>query len=411
MSGVDPAVLDERTSDLSCTTEELEVRQRVRRVLAEHVRPYVLDADRTGAFPHSQYRALVDAGLGALPVAKSDGGNGCSTAAYAIAMEEITAVCGATSLVYMTQMHTAWPILRWGNQEQRDRFVPALCSGDIYGAIAISEPSGGSDVASLRTSARPDGDGYLINGAKTFITSGDVAGVIVVFATVDRSLGRRGVTAFLVEPERGGVTASRPMSKMGMHGSSTVELAFEDCRVPASAVLGEVGAGFPIAMSSVVKTRISAAGQGLGLATGALRAAVGWADERGLLDPRSPQGQPVQAELATLRAQVLAGRLLLLATARLVDTGDGSEVAEVSMAKLSLTELAVSVCDRVVDLMGGDGDRCGFEAERLLRDALVTRIYDGTNQIQQLLIARDTHTRTRAASSGSSTSGGREDRG
>jgi alkylation response protein AidB-like acyl-CoA dehydrogenase len=400
MSYVDPAALDERTSDLACTPEELDVRRRVRRVLEQHVRRRAADTDRTGAFPHEQYRVLVDAGLGALPVAKADGGNGCSTAAYAMAMEEITAVCGATSLVYMTQMHTAWPILRWGNASQRERFVPALCSGDIYGAIAISEPSGGSDVAALRTAARPVDGGYVINGAKTFITSGDVAGVIVVFATVDRSLARKGVTAFLVEPGRGGVTAGRPMSKMGMHGSSTVELAFDDCRVPNSAVLGEVGAGFPIAMSSVVKTRISAAGQGLGLASGALRAAVGWADEGGLLDPRSKHGQTVQSELATLRAQVLAGRLLLLQTARVVDAGDGSEVAEVSMAKLSLTELAVSVCDRVVELMGGDGDRRDLGAERMLRDALVTRIYDGTNQIQQLLIARDTHTRTRADSTG-----------
>lgn len=397
---IDPTVLDERTSDLTCTPEELDVRRRVRQVLAEHVLPHAAQIDRTGAFPHTQYRALVDAGVGALPVPKADGGNGCSTAAYALAMEEITAVCGATSLVYMTQMHTAWPILRWGNASQRERFVPPLCSGNIYGAIAISEPSGGSDVAALRTSARPDGDGFIINGAKTFITSGDVAGVIVVFATVDRSLGRKGVTAFLVQPSNGGVTAGRPMSKMGMHGSSTVELAFDNCRVQRSAVLGEVGAGFPIAMSSVVKTRISAAGQGLGLATGAMRAAVGWADERGLLDPRSKQGQTVQRELATLRSQVLAGRLLLLQTARVVDAGDGSEVAEVSMAKLSLTELAVSACDGVVDLMGGDGDRRDLGVERLLRDALVTRIYDGTNQIQQLLIARDTHNRTRAASSG-----------
>jgi alkylation response protein AidB-like acyl-CoA dehydrogenase len=400
VTGVDFAALDERTSDISCTADELEVRERIRRVLAEHVLPRAVETDRTGAFPHVQDRALVDAGLGALPVAKSDGGNGCSTAAYAIAMEEITAVCGATSLVYMTQMHTAWPILRWGSAAQRDRYVPRLCSGDIYGSIAISEPSGGSDVAALRTTARPDGDAYVINGAKTFITSGDVAGVIVVFASVDRSLGRQGVTAFLVEPAHGGMTAGRPMSKMGMHGSSTVELAFDECRVPRSAVLGEVGGGFPIAMSSVVKTRISAAGEGLGLATGALRVALRWAGERGLLDPRSRKGQLVQSELATLRSQVLAGRLLLLATARLVDTGDGTEVAEVSMAKLALTELAVSTCDRVVDLMGADGDQRGLVVERMLRDALVTRIYDGTNQIQQLLIARDTHMRTRSDANG-----------
>jgi alkylation response protein AidB-like acyl-CoA dehydrogenase len=385
--------LDEKAADLALQPDELALRDRVRDVISTDVAPLAAKTDLTGAFPHAQYRALVRAGLGALPIAASDGGLGASSAAYAIVMEEIAAACGSTSLVYMTQMHAAWPIVRWGTPEQRAKYVRPLCRGDIYGSIAISEPSGGSDVSALTTTARAVGDCFVLNGTKTFITSGDVAGVIVTFATTDRKAGRDGVVAFLVDPTQGGVTASKPFAKMGMHGSSTVELSFQNCRVPCSAVLGEVGAGFAIAMSSVVKTRLSAAAQGVGFAAAALRAGVAWATERGLLHPKHDAGQVISAELAFLRAKVLSARLLLIQTARVIDAGDGSEVAEVSTAKLLCTELAVEVADRVIELMGPYGDRRDEIPERLLRDALVTRIYDGTNEIQRMLIGRDTYLR------------------
>ncbi|ODQ94390.1 acyl-CoA dehydrogenase family protein [Mycolicibacterium holsaticum] len=389
----DAAALDEKAADLALRPEELTLRDKARDVIAADIAPYAAATDLTGEFPHKQYRALVDAGLGALPISKSDGGLGASSAAYAVVMEEIAAACGSTSLVYMTQMHAAWPIVRWGTPEQRAMYVHRLCVGDIYGSIAISEPSGGSDVSALTTTAQPLGDGFVLNGTKTFITSGDVAGVIVTFATVDRSAGRDGVVAFLIDPDNGGVDASTPFAKMGMHGSSTVELCFRDCEVPRSAVLGDIGKGFAVAMSSVVKTRLSAAAQGVGFAAAALRAGVEYAAERDLLHPKNDAGQFIQSELAFLRAKVLAARLLLIQTARVIDAGNGTEVAEVSAAKLLCTELAVEVADRVVELMGPDGDRREATIQRLLRDALVTRIYDGTNEIQRLLIARDTYSR------------------
>jgi alkylation response protein AidB-like acyl-CoA dehydrogenase len=387
--------LDEKAADLALLPAELVLRERVRDVIAAEIAPRASETDLAGGFPHAQYRALVRAGLGALPIAVSDGGSGASSAAYAVVMEEIAAACGSTSLVYMTQMHTAWPIVRWGTPEQRARYVRPLCTGELYGSIAISEPSGGSDVSALTATARRVGDGFVLNGTKTFITSGDRAGVIVTFATTDRRAGRDGVVALLVDPACGGVTASKPFAKMGMHGSSTVELSFQDCRVPHSAVLGEVGGGFAVAMSSVVKTRLSAAAQGVGFAAAALRTGIEWAAEQELLDPKRDAGQVIQSELAFLRAKVVSARLLLVQTARVIDTGDGSEVAEVSMAKLLCTELAVEVADRVIELMGPHGDRRGGIAQRLLRDALVTRIYDGTNEIQRLLIARDINSRGR----------------
>lgn len=397
-----PFALDEAVADLGLLPAEREVRTRVRRIAGECIAPQAADVDRTGAFPEEGYRALASAGLAGLLVAPEYGGTGHSTVAYAAAMEEIAAACGATSLVYMTQMHAAFPIEVFGTPEQKRRFLPRLCSGEIYGAIAITEPDGGSDVAALRTTARSTESGWHLSGNKTFITTGDRAGVVIVFATVDPGAGRNGITAFLVEPHRGGVTAGPPMHKLGMRGSSTVELAF-DVDLSEDAVLGRIGGGFEVAMRSVVKTRISAAAQGVGLARGALAAGLAWAVEHRLLDPRHLAGQAVQAELAQMRTEVAAGRSLLYRTAALVDSAAAARgsaaggaprlTAEVAQAKLYCTDLGVSVADRVVDLQGAAGDLPASAAERYLRDAKVTQIYDGTNQIQRVLIARDTAAR------------------
>jgi alkylation response protein AidB-like acyl-CoA dehydrogenase len=413
-------VLDEAVADSDLSAGDRSVRDRVREIVERDVAPQAAELDRTGAFPEAGYRALASAGLAGLLIAPEHGGSGQSTVAYAAAVEEIAAACGSTSLVYMTQMHAAFPIEAFGTAAQKRRHLPRLCSGEIYGSIAITEPDGGSDVAALRTSARPTADGWHLSGSKTFITTGDRAGVVVVFATVDASpsgsrrrsrgdtprppgAGRDGITAFLVEPPLGGVTAGPALSKLGMRGSSTVELSF-DVDLPADAVLGPLGGGFGVAMRSVVKTRISAAAQGLGLARGALNAGVVAARRAGLLDPSTLSGQAIQAELAQLRTEVAAGRTLLRRTAALVDAAAGDETgparltAEVAEAKLFCTDLGVSVADRVVDLLGPAGDVTaedapGSTAERCLRDAKVTQIYDGTNQIQRVLIARDTSAR------------------
>lgn len=398
--------LDEAVADSTLSSADRSVRDRVRQVVERHVAPAAAGIDRTGAFPEAGYRALASAGLAGLLVGPDHGGSGHSTVAYAAAMEEIAAACGSTSLVYMTQMHAAFPIEEFGTDDQQRRYLPGLCSGEIYGSIAITEPDGGSDVAGLRTTARPVAGGWHLSGAKTFITTGDRAGVVVVFATVDPPVGRDGITAFLVEPARGGVSAGPPLPKLGMRGSSTVELAF-DVDVPPDALLGRIGGGFEVAMRSVVKTRISAAAQGVGLARGAFAAGVAAARQAGLLDPGTLAAQAVQAELSQLRTEVAAGRTLLFRTAALVDASAASDggrarlTAEVAEAKLFCTDLGVSVADRVVDLLGPAGDLngddlAGAHAERCLRDAKVTQIYDGTNQIQRVLIARDTHTRLTA---------------
>lgn len=384
--------LDEIAADVHLTDAERELRERVREVVREEVAPRARELDRHGSFAHDGYQALARAGLGGLLFPSELCGAGASTVAYALAMEEIAAACGATSLVYMTQTHAAYPIAIAGGPELVQRWVPALCTGAAYGSLAITEPGAGSDVSSLRTTARRDGDEYVLDGSKTFITTGDRADVIVVFATTDRTAGRKAVTAFVVEGSAAGLTRGQPLEKMGMHGSTTAELFLDGVRVPATARLGDEGSGWSIVMRSVVKSRVSAAAQGVGLARGAYAQTLATLTAAGSLDPVAA------ARLAELRTRLVQGRLLLHATARAIDSApDATLTAEVAMMKLACTDLGMEVALACTDLLGDRGDLWDTGVERYVRDAKVTQIYDGTNEIQRLLIARDTARRIEAA--------------
>jgi alkylation response protein AidB-like acyl-CoA dehydrogenase len=293
-------------------------------------------------------------------------------------------------------MHVAHPIELQGRPDQRERWVPRLCSAEAVGAIALTEPDAGSDVASMRATARRDGDSYVINGSKTFISNGDVADVIVLFATVDSSRGKDGITAFLVETDGlAGFEVGKPMKKLGQNGAPTVALSFDDCRIPADALLGQEGQGYPLLLKSVLKSRISAAAQGVGFATGAFESTVAYCLDRDLLNSGGRAPQDLQFELASLRAEINAARSMLLRICDLVDDpqdpaeGAQDPTAEVSMAKLHCTALGVRVTARCMELLGEDGDRVDLGVERRLRDAKIAEIYDGTNQVQSMLIARD----------------------
>ncbi|MEZ7005919.1 acyl-CoA dehydrogenase family protein [Streptomyces sp. AD55] len=378
-------LLDEPAADAGLTAREREVRTVTREVVSREVAPRAagLDADR--AFAHDSVRALARAGLMGLVFPEHLGGTGDSKVAYAVAMEEITAGCAATSLVFMTQMHAAYPILLAGGDALARRYVPGLLDGSVYGSLAITEPDAGSDVASLRTTAEPTEDGYLLNGAKTFITTGDRAGVIICFATVDRSLGRRGVTAFVVDGGWDGVGHGRPFEKMGMHGSATAELFFDDVRVPAGHRLGEEGEGWSVVMKSVVTSRISAAAQGVGLARAAYARTL--AALTRLHGPRLPDEHTFA--LAGLRGRILQGRLLLHAVARQADTADDIPTGQIGMMKQTCTDLGFTAAVEATRILGPHGDLAALGVERCLRDAKVTQIYDGTNEIQRLLIGRE----------------------
>jgi alkylation response protein AidB-like acyl-CoA dehydrogenase len=371
------------------TGAEQELLRAIREVCATEVAPRAARVDADAVFPEESYQALARRGLAGLLVPEELGGTASSTVAYALAMEEITAACGSTSTVYMTQMHCAHPILLAGTQEQREAFVPGLARGELYGAIAITEPSAGSDASSLRTTARSVDGGYAIDGQKTFISTGDRAGVVLVFAAMrDRGAGREGVTAFLVEQGTPGLSAGPPMHKMGQKGASTVELFLEDCRVPEHRRLGPEGAGHEILIRAVIRSRISAAAQGVGFARAAFDAAARWAHDRGLLAASRRDAQDVQFSLAEMRARIDAARALLLQTCARVDGGEGDAVSEVAAAKLHCTDVGMSVAQEAMDVMGEDGDLAELGVERAFRDVKVTQIYDGTNQVQRMLLAR-----------------------
>ncbi|MER2133303.1 MAG: acyl-CoA dehydrogenase family protein [Arthrobacter sp.] len=382
------ALTDESVSDALLTVREREVRDRTRALAARELAPRAADLDRTHAFAHESYQVLAAEGLAGLVFPEELGGSGDTHVAYAAAMEEITAACAATSLIFMTQTHTAYPILLAGSRELAERCIPPLLDGRAYGSMAITEPDAGSDVSGIRTRATlsADGGSYTVRGSKTFITTGDRADTIVCFVTVDPALGRDGVTAVVVDGAADGVEAGPPFHKMGMNGSSTSELFFRDAVVPAGNRLGEEGSGWRIVMSSVIKSRISAAAQGVGLARSAyLRTLLALREIHGARLP-----DDISFSLAELRGQILQGRLLLLATAREVDNSPNPSTAHIGIMKQACTDLGWKTAVAATALLGPYGDLTELGVERSLRDAKVTQIYDGTNEVQRLLIARDT---------------------
>lgn len=382
--------LDEPAADALTDARERHIRATARAVVGREVVPRAARADREHRFVHESYQALASAGIAGLLVPDHLGGTGDSHVAYAMAVEEIAAGCAATSLVYMTQMHAAYPVMAAGTPELAQRYVPGLVTGELYGALAITEPDAGSDAARLRSVARRcrhgGGDRYVLSGSKTFITTGDRADVIVCFATVDPALGRGGVTAFVLDGRVGGLRRGAPFEKMGMHGSSTAELFFDDVEIPPDHRLGDEGSGWSLLTSSVVESRVSAAAQGVGLARAA------YARTLCALDRLYGRAVPDEAEfaLATMRGQILQGRLLLLAVARRLDTGGDAPAGEVAIMKQTCTDLGWSVAREATRVLGPHGDLAVLGVERCLRDAKVTQIYDGTNEVQRLLIARDT---------------------
>ena len=359
-------------------------------VIDRTIRPLAAAVDGESAFPAEALADLAGEGLGVMLMPRSLGGAETSSSTYAEALARIAAECGSTSTVYMTQMHCAHPIHLQASPEQVETWIPRLCDGSAVGAIALTEPSAGSDVGTMRTLARRDGDEYVINGEKTFISNGDHADVIVLFASVDLGRGKDAVTAFLLETEGlEGLEVGTPMHKLGQKGASTVTLALQDCRIPASSRMGDEGEGYPLLLRSVVRSRISAAAQGVGFAQGAFDAVVAWASDRDLLVLASQLRPGPAVRTGPPAGEITAARAMLLAVCDEVDSGPEEPVAEVSLVKMHCTTLGTRVAAACVELLGPDGDRVSLGAERRLRDAKIAEIYDGTNQIQSMLVARD----------------------
>ncbi|OZD69020.1 acyl-CoA dehydrogenase [Rhodococcoides fascians] len=379
-------LLDESVADAMLTKREREVRAISREVVSREVAPRAADLDSTHRFAHEGVQALASANLCGLIFPEYLGGTGDTNVAYAVVMEEIAAGCAATSLVFMTQMHAAYPILIAGTDEQKRRHIPGLLDASRYGSLAITEPAAGSDVASLSTVASPADSGWLLSGQKTFITTGDRADVMICFATVDKRRGRDGITAFIVEGDWPGIRRGQPFRKMGMNGSTTAEIFYDRVAVPSENLLGNEGGGWSVVMRSVVKSRISAAAQGVGLARAAYARTL--AALTALYGNRVPD--EATTALADLRGRILQGRLLLHAVARQVDVDPSITAGQIGVMKQACTDLGFQVSVEASRILGPYGDLTSLGVERCVRDAKVTQIYDGTNEIQRMLIGRET---------------------
>lgn len=383
--------------ELDLNDDDRSLRQTIRDVVRSKIAPPAAEIDRTGAFPQQSVDVLADLGMFGILLPSEYGGGGGTRTQASLVIEEVARGCGSTALTLMGHVHSAGLVATNGTDEQKQRWLPGAARGRLLAAVAITEPEAGSDAASIRTSARPTTDGYVLNGQKVFITSGDRAGVVCIFARVEDD-GEGQITAFLVEGDSPGLSASSPFKKMGLRGSSTVELILDDVQVPAAHVLGDVGSGLDIAYRSLDGARMSTAAQALGLAQGAFDIAFDYAQQRVQFGKPIVQHQAVQIRLADMHADLAAARALVYQVARLMDAeGPEGHPAEAAEAKLVATRMAMSVTTVAVELLGGYGFMREYEVERFMRDAKGGQIYDGTSDINRLLIVRQLLRRKGAA--------------
>jgi alkylation response protein AidB-like acyl-CoA dehydrogenase len=371
------------------TDEQRRMRDLVRAVARERIAPLAAQVDETDTYPADQLTRLGEAGLMGLYIPETHGGSELGTLAFCLAVEEIAWACASTAVIYLVQYTGGFPIVIAGSEAQKRRYLPRLAAGEITAAFSLSEPGAGSDAAALTTTAVRRGDRYLLNGTKAWVTNGNHAGVVTLFATVDPDRGRHGVTAFLVEPTFPGFALGKLERKMGIRGSPTVAIHLSDCEVPVENRLGGEGEGFKLALRALGGSRPAVGAQAVGIGQAALDAAVAYAKERAQFGQPIAAFQGIQFMLADMAMQVHAARLMVHHVAALMDRGAPSTALESSMAKCFASDAAMRVTTDAVQIFGGYGYTREYPVERFMRDAKVTQIYEGTNQIQRVVIARE----------------------
>ena len=373
------------------TEEQREIRELVRTLARERVAPRAAEIDKSAEFPWDIVEVLREHELFGLPFDEDHGGTGTGALMVLVAIEELSKVCATTGLLLAVQELGSLGIKLAGTHEQKARWLPRLASGEWLPAYALTEAGSGSDSAAMRTEARREADEYVLNGSKRFITNAGVAGLYVVFAKTDPDAGHAGISAFVVEADAPGFEVGRIEPKMGIKGSTTGEIFFDDCRIPADNLLGEEGEGFRIAMRILDRSRPGIGAQGLGLAQGATDYALEYAKSRETMGKPIAQHQLIAATLADMETKCEAARGLLYKCGQMIDDGvDGPELTKISaMAKLYCTDVAMEVTTDAVQILGGYGYIQEYPVERMMRDAKITQIYEGTNQIQRLVIARE----------------------
>jgi alkylation response protein AidB-like acyl-CoA dehydrogenase len=373
------------------TEEQREVRDLIRELARERIAPRAAEIDKSAEFPWDVVELFREHGIFGVMYDEEHGGLGASALMTFVAVEEVSKVCATSGLILAVQELGSLGLKLAGNEGQKDRYMPKLATGEWLTAYALTEPGSGSDSAAMRSEARLDGDEYVINGSKRFITNAGVADLYTVFAKTDPTAGHDGISAFLVESTSPGFEVGRIEPKMGIKGSTTGEIFFNDMRIPADHLLGEEGEGFKIAMRILDRSRPGIGAQGLGLAQGATDYALEYAKDRETMGKPIGEHQLIAAQLADMETKCEAARGLLYKCGQMIDEGvEGSDLTKISaMAKLYCSDVAMEVTTDAVQILGGYGYMQEYPLERMMRDAKITQIYEGTNQIQRLVIARE----------------------
>ncbi|MDO4481591.1 MAG: acyl-CoA dehydrogenase [Bacillota bacterium] len=374
--------------NFNLTKEQETVRKMVRKFATNEVEPIAAECDREHRFPVETVEKMAKYGIMGIPYPEEYEGAGGDHVSYAIAVEELSRVCGSTGVI--CSAHTSlctWPIFAWGNEEQKKKYVPDLASGRKIGAFGLTEPNAGTDAGGQQTVAVDMGDHYVLNGSKVFITNGGYADTFVIIAMTDKTKGTHGgITAFIVEKGFEGFSIGKTEDKLGICASSTTELIMQDCIVPKENVLGKVGEGFKVALSTLDGGRIGIASQALGIAQGAFDVTVEYMKARKQFGKTLSKFQALQFEMAAMKTQIEAARLLIYRAANFKDLH--KEYSEASaMAKLFAGETAMHVTTKCVQFHGGYGYTKDYPVERMMRDAKITEIYEGTSEVQKIVIA------------------------
>ena len=375
-------------SSFLLSPEHEELRKALRRFADDEIAPNAAAADATGEYPWASFEAYRDSGFLRLPYPEEYGGDGGDLVAYAMLVEEVARACGSSSLFVLISRLACEPILLFGSDELKQRVIPKVASGEWQGSYCLSESHAGSDVASMKTRAVRDGDHYVLTGSKSWITNAGISSFYTVFAKTDPDAGHRGMSAFVVEADRPGFSVAKLESKMGMRGSPTGEIVLDDVRVPAANLIGEEHRAFGYAMGALDGSRPTVGAQAVGIAQGALDAAARYVTEREQFGHPVAEFQGLQFMLADMATRVEAARLLVYSACARLDAGAPGTSKASAIAKLFASDTAMSVTTDAVQLFGGAGYTKDFPVERMMRDAKVTQIYEGTNQIQRVVIAR-----------------------
>lgn len=369
-------------------TEEQEMMRKMVREFAQNEVTKEIPSMKDKNFPEQSIKKMGELGLMGIPIPEEYGGSGMDLVSYIIAINELARVSASVGVIL--SVHTTlgtMPIMKFGTEEQKQKYVPKLASGEYIGAFALTEPQAGSDAASLKLRAEKQGDNYVLNGSKIFITNGLEADIFITFARTSDEKGAKGISAFIIEKDTPGFSIGKNENKMGLHGSSTVSLSFDNAVVPATQLLGEEGEGFKIAMSNLNAGRIGIAAQGLGIAETSLNAATKYAKEREQFGKPIAYNQGISFKLADMATEVEAARLLVYRAAYKLNEGTIAP-EEASMAKMFATQTARKCAIEAVQVFGGYGYTEDYDVERYFRDAKVTEIYEGTNEIQRLVISK-----------------------